>query len=620
MITIGEPKIKRNGKLTRLSCEIEINNEIKTLWLDVDNKYGGYLVKDRSDAFLIAMLPVAMRNNKDIVCLSPVSEELLHNIRVHLIPTLSKYGKGFYKTRIQAEVKRKPVHNAGAVGTGMSRGIDSMHVLNEYLDCDYPGMRVSHLMINDVGAFDIAGYNEGGRDNQKIKRECIKESIELADELDLPYIITSSNLSEEFSPKYGYDHIYCNMFPVFALQKLFKIFYYGSSGFDYSQFSLEECDRHECGNYELLLDYVLSTSELKIIPEGGEKTFFEKVQDILHYAPAQKHLHVCITDSKNCGKCTKCMRTMLAIDSLDRLDYFSQVFDTEYYYKNKARYMAYLEKACAGGNKQLMPVREQFDKRKMLTESLPEVYKDGLILPEKINTSSLIIKNLNDSSILMKKLSTDEFSAVGCAKIMTAILALESGNTQMDIELPFGVIEHTNVATLYDLINILMITQNNSVANIIAEAVGGSVEDFVSMMNKKMYILGAEHTKFVSPTGFEVGNITTAEDTCKLVEYALNNQHFCQIFRNKSYIINRDGMQMRVSTLNPLLRERSKIYLDKCLGVKYGVRGNLSNVVTVFEHQGNIYLVILLGVKEGKGTQNRFIDTYNFVQSIVSSK
>ena len=203
-----------------------------------------------------------------------------------------------------------------------------------------------------------------------------------------------------------------------------------------------------------------------------------------------------------------------------------------------------------------MPVREQFDKRKMLTESLPEVYKDGLILPEKINTSSLIIKNLNDSSILMKKLSTDEFSAVGCAKIMTAISALESGNTQMDIELPFGVIEHTNVATLYDLINMLMITQNNSVANIIAEAVGGSVEDFVSMMNKKMYILGAEHTKFVSPTGFEVGNITTAEDTCKLVEYALNNQHFCQIFRNKSYIINRDGMQMRVSTLNPLLRER----------------------------------------------------------------
>ena len=359
MITIGEPKIKRIGKKTRLFCEIEINETVKTLWLDVNKKYGGYLVKDRSDAFLIAMLPIAMRNGKDIVCLTPVSEELLHNIRTILIPTLTKTGKGFYKTRISAEVRKKPVKNAGAVGTGMSRGIDSFHVLNEYFECDYPSMRLTHLMINDVGAYDIAGYKEGGRDNLKIKEECIKESIEVAEEHDLPYILTESNLSTDFDMKYGLDHIYCNLFPVFALQKLFKTWYYGSSGLDYSMFTLEESDRHECGNYELLLDNVFSTSGFKLLSEGGEKTYLEKVSDILHYASAHKHLHVCITDSKNCSRCLRCMRTMLALDSLDRLDYFAQVFDIKYYYKNKNRFLAYLEKCSADNNKIMNVVKTQ---------------------------------------------------------------------------------------------------------------------------------------------------------------------------------------------------------------------------------------------------------------------
>ncbi len=620
MITIGEPKIKRIGKKTRLFCEIEINETIKTLWLDVDKKYGGYLVKDRSDAFLIAMLPIAMRNGKDIVCLSPVSEELLHNIRTILIPTLTRTGKNFYKTRISAEVRKKPVKNAGAVGTGMSRGIDSFHVLNEYIECDYPTMRLTHLMINDVGGFDIPGYKEGGRDNLKIKEECIKESIEVAEKQDLPYILTNSNLAADFDIKYGFDHMYFNLFPVFAMQKLFKIWYYGSSGRDYSMFSLDESDRHECGNYELLLDNVFSTSGFKVLSEGGEKTFLEKVADILHYAPAHKHLHVCITDSKNCSKCVKCMRTMLALDSLDRLDYFSQVFDINYYYKNKNRFLAYLEKCNTNNNKIMQPIYEQFAKRKLFVNSEPDVLKENIVLPEKINTSALIIKDLNSGEIIMKKRIRDEFNAVGCAKILTAILALESGKTQMQTEIPAGIAENITSMTLYELINILIITQNNAAANVIAEAVSGSVEDFVTLMNKKAGQIGMENTTFTSPTGFEESNIITAEDTCKLMEYALKNQHFCSIFKTKSYNIHNGENQVKISTLNPLLREKSKIYLKDSLGVKYGIRGNMSNVVTVIQNEGKFYLAILLGIQEGKNTQNRFIDTYNLIQSVLSAK
>ena len=134
MITIGVPKINRNNKKARLTVDVEINGETKQLWLEVDEKYEKFLVKDRCDAFVIALLPVAMKNKKELVCLSPVSEELLHNLRTHLIPTLAKSGKSFYRTRISADIKKDPVKNIGAVGTGMSGGVDSMHVLGEYLD------------------------------------------------------------------------------------------------------------------------------------------------------------------------------------------------------------------------------------------------------------------------------------------------------------------------------------------------------------------------------------------------------------------------------------------------------------------------------------------------------
>ena len=75
MLTIGTPKILKQNKKVRLQCEIEINNEIKTLWMEVDEKYSKYLVKDRCDAFLIALLPIALRQILICQWISPWTKE-----------------------------------------------------------------------------------------------------------------------------------------------------------------------------------------------------------------------------------------------------------------------------------------------------------------------------------------------------------------------------------------------------------------------------------------------------------------------------------------------------------------------------------------------------------------
>lgn len=617
MITIGQPKISKQKKRARLYCDIEMNDETKTLWLEVEDKYAGYLVKDRCDAFLIAMLPIAMRNHKDIQCLYPVSEELLHNIKIQLIPALAKSGEGFYKTRIIADVEKHPVKSAGAIGTGFSRGVNSMHVIESYVNSEYPRFDITHLCINDVGAFDIDGYKNYNKDVEEIKKECFDKSICLADELEIPYVFSKSNLAKDFPSEYAYDHVYCNLFPVFALQKLFKMYYYGSSGLDLEHISMKHSDKVNCSNYDVILNSILSTSNLKIVTEGCEKNRLEKTADIIHFSPAQSYLHVCLTDSKNCNKCIKCMRTMLALDGLDRLDYFSQVFDVDYYKKHKKTYISYLEKCHARKDMMNEPTYQLFKDKKMLPDSEPDILDENIVFDKPINTSSLIVKNHTTGKILMKKQSRDFFSTVGVAKIMMAIIALESGKTQMAISIPENLIPGVQIVTIFDLINILMISQSNSVADLIAENVCDTKEEFINLMNQKAKQLKAFNTYYVSLTGLDAESYTTAEDVLTLLEYCFKNQHFCKIFKSKSYIVMSSGAEKRIPTQNPLFLPQNPYYVPECIATKYGIMGVFANSIVVAQKGEDVYLAILMGIKEEGKTLNRFKDASNIIKAVL---
>ncbi len=614
MIIIGEPKIIKSDSKVRLSCPIEMNNEIKDLWLEVDKKYGKYLVKDRCDAFLAAMLPIAMRNKKDIICNSPVSEELLHNITVQLIPSVAKHSRALYKTRISAEIEKHPVKNAGGVGTDLSRGIESMHVLSKYLDTDFSHLKLTHVCVYDVGVFSIASFNEKGQ-GERVKRECMAQSLKLAEKLNIPAIVVKSNLADDFNIQYALNPNYCSLFPVLALQKLWKVYFYAST-YDFSCFTLKNNDRYNSSFYDLLLVNTLSTSNLKIYSEGGEKNNLDKLGDIVDFEPALSNLHVCSTDSKNCNKCIKCMRTLLSLDALDKLDNFRRVFDVDYYKHHRRRYVEFLEKWYEENEKINEPVYEIFRKRGMLSCSPAVSHVASLKLPP-VSTTSLIIKNLSTEKVLLEKQPKEFCSAVGFSKIMTAIIALESGNTQMYVDLPPNFLNGLEKATLYDLINVLLITQDNTAANLIAETVGGTVEDFVELMNNKSKQIRAWNTNYTLPTGLGAESRTTAEDAVKLIEYTIHNMHFCEIFKRKSYTIRYDGHEKTVQTLNPLLRPGSRDYIPESLASKYGLCGSYGNICTVSQLGNDIYLAILMGVKEDKNTMNRYKDTKNLMDAVL---
>ena len=337
LIVIGAPQKESDNGLTRMTSVITVRGDARPVWFEVEEKYGQYLCAERSDAFLIGILNYAMREHCDIRCESPVGAQLLYQIRTYLIPSLVRHSKVLYAANIDAEMDSNPIANAGGVGAGVSCGVDSLHVIKNYAKSPYPSLSLTHLVLNNVGAFW-----RGAEDRQyewqtaHVRKFCKENGFEL--------ILTNSNIAEQIPQNHLLTHTYSSCFAVYCLQKLWNVYYYGSPGYDFAQyFSLADNEKYDSAHYELLSLDVFSTRNLKIYSEGGAIDRFEKVKDLVGYEPSYKYLHVCTADEgPNCGHCGKCLRTLTTLDALGVLDKYRESFDVEDYKRNRRNRLKWL--------------------------------------------------------------------------------------------------------------------------------------------------------------------------------------------------------------------------------------------------------------------------------------
>lgn len=339
MIYFKNPYIKQGKNKSKLIYEFNIDNEKKKVWFEVDNKYKKYLCDDRVDAIVIGMLSYAMRNNHDIKSDSYLTDEIYYKLTNYLIPTLSKYSDELHSINISIQ-RKSAIKNAGAVGTGCSCGIDSLHAfLNHYKESSKQ-YKLTHLCINNVGAFNET-YKEEGID--KVRKERYKKSIEFAKEVNLPLIVTNSNFLDEIPQVHLYTHTYSSTFAILCLQKLWKVYYYGSSGFDFSAFTIKNTAELDCAEYELLSLDCFSTNNLKIYSEGAAYDRLEKTIHVCKSDLFKNHLHVCLKKAYNCSVCDKCKRTMMTLYALNlNMNDYKNIFDIDYFEKNKAEYFEWL--------------------------------------------------------------------------------------------------------------------------------------------------------------------------------------------------------------------------------------------------------------------------------------
>lgn len=167
-----------------------------------------------------------------------------------------------------------------------------------------------------------------------------------------------------------------------------------------------------------------------------------------------------------------------------------------------------------------------------------------------IDTSarSAILMDIDSNRILYEENINEVRSVASISKIMTALLAIESGKLDEvvvvgdEIEKSYGSGIYIKVGeklTLRDLVYGLMLRSGNDAALAIAKYVGGTVEDFVKMMNEKANEIGMNNTTFNNPSGLdqEKGNYSTAYDMAILTSYAMKNEEYKKITGTKKYTL-----------------------------------------------------------------------------------
>lgn len=130
--------------------------------------------------------------------------------------------------------------------------------------------------------------------------------------------------------------------------------------------------------------------------------------------------------------------------------------------------------------------------------------------------------------------------------------------------------------TVKELLDALLIHSSNDVAMVLAKYVGGSVENFVNMMNDEAKSIGAENTHFNNPHGLpDENHYTTAYDMALMARKAMDNKIFRDIVNTKSVkypATEAYPYERYFENTNQFLTSRSKMnYKGQEIDIKYDV-------------------------------------------------
>lgn len=182
------------------------------------------------------------------------------------------------------------------------------------------------------------------------------------------------------------------------------------------------------------------------------------------------------------------------------------------------------------------------------------------------SATSSILMDIDSGRIIHAKNINEVRSVASISKIMTAIIAIESGKLDNTVTVTNVVdkaygsaiyIKVNEQLTLRDLVYGLMLRSGNDAALMIAEYVGTTVNDFVKIMNNKAKEIGMKNTTFNNPSGLDQdkGNYSTALDMAKLMSYAMHNTTFKKITGTKKYKVKTNLNYYEWTNKNKLLSQ-----------------------------------------------------------------
>jgi len=161
-----------------------------------------------------------------------------------------------------------------------------------------------------------------------------------------------------------------------------------------------------------------------------------------------------------------------------------------------------------------------------------------LVMPARAvstSASSAILIDGESGRVLYEQNAHEERYIASITKLMTALVAMESGHDLdevVTIKKEYTGAEGSSMylregekLTLEALMYGLLLASGNDAALAVAGYCAGTVEEFVSLMNRKAVLLGMENTRFLNPSGLtQEGHMSTAADMAKLAAACMKNE------------------------------------------------------------------------------------------------
>ena len=280
-------------------------------------------------AFMRMMIKdILTKNGYNVVCRSPFTETLLHNIQGYLIPPLVKCNSHYKEIHIESECISE-WEGGSEVGAGISLGVDSTHSICKYFDSNFDGFRLTRLCNICCS---------GGSYNRRV----FKQMVRMSDHVGIPIVNVTSNTIDVFrSGFYNLHHTFYNIASILSIGRMFKTYYYSSSGHDCAAMSFKEPPNFDSCVYDPLSTAFFSTRALRFYSEGADLNRDGKLIDISRCS-LRRFINPCWNISlvnHACMWCDKCKRTIIELYSLDLLDQFNQSFDLEEFESFKDIYL-----------------------------------------------------------------------------------------------------------------------------------------------------------------------------------------------------------------------------------------------------------------------------------------
>ncbi len=233
-----------------------------------------------------------------------------------------------------------------------------------------------------------------------------------------------------------------------------------------------------------------------------------------------------------------------------------------------------------------------------------------------VSAQSVVVMNAVTREIVYEKNAHTRRGIASTTKIMTSLLALESGklNKTVVVNGEDSAVEGTSIGlkagdkvSLGVLVAGMLLESGNDAANTTARALSGGNKAFARIMNKRARELGMVDTCFKNPSGLtEEGHYSTAYDMALLTACAIRNKEFRDICSRGS---------MTVSYGTP---EYSRTFynhnrlLKSCEGV-FGVKTGFTKaagrcLVSAAERDGVTLIVVTLSAPDDWNDHKKLYD------------